>query len=64
MKKFYNYTFQLVCIYILVLTVFSVFSFDLTKTNYNQTVRNVNGEKVLDSTLLVKNEEEGVKPET
>lgn len=55
MKKFCNYTFQLVCIYIFVLTLFSIFNFDITKTNYNKTVHNVNEEKVLDSTLLVEN---------
>lgn len=53
MKKFYNYTFQLVCIYIFVLTLFSIFNFDITKTNYNKTVHKVDEEKVLDSTLLV-----------
>jgi len=68
MKKFYNYTFQLVCIYILVLALFSIFNFDLTKTNYNKTVHNVDEEKVLDSTLLVQNleetEDEGVEEES
>lgn len=55
MKKFCNYTFQLVCIYIFVLTLFSIFNFDITKTNYNKTVHNVDEEKVLDSTLLAEN---------
>ena len=36
MKKICNYTFQLVCIYIYVLTLFSIFNFDITKTNYGQ----------------------------
>ena len=52
MKKICNYTFQLVCIYIVILTLFSIFNFDLTKTHYNKTVHNVDEEKVLDSTLL------------
>ena len=55
MKKFCNYTFQLVCIYIFVLILFSIFNFDINKTNYNKTVHNVDEEKVLDSTLLVDN---------
>lgn len=53
MKKIYNYTFQLVCIYVLVLTLFSIFNFDITKPNYNKTVNKINEEKVLDSTVLV-----------
>ena len=36
MKKFYNYTFQLVCIYILVLSLFSIFCFDITNTKYDK----------------------------
>ena len=66
MKKVYNYTFQLVCIYVLVLTLFSIFNFDLTKPNYKKTVNKVNEEKALDSTLLVKNaqeEEESIEEE-
>lgn len=53
MKKIYNYTFQLVCIYVLVLTLFSIFNFDITKPNYNKTVNKIAEEKVLDSTVLV-----------
>lgn len=66
MKRFYNYTFQLVCIYVVVLTLFSVFNIDITKTIYNKKVHNVNEEKILDSTLLVQNlqeEEEEVEKE-
>ena len=55
MKKFYNYTFQLVCIYILVLSLFSIFSFDVTNTKYDKKVQNSNNEKMLDSALLVQN---------
>ena len=58
MKNVYNYTFQLVCIYVLVLTLFSIFNFDLTKPNYKKTVNNVSEEKALDSTLLVQSVEE------
>lgn len=64
MKKIYNYTFQLVCIYVLILTLFSIFNFDLTKPNYNKTVNKVNEEKVLDSTLIVQTiQEESSKEE-
>ena len=55
MKKFYNYTFQLVCIYILVLSLFSIFCFDITNTKYDKKVQNSNNEKMLDSALLVQN---------
>ena len=55
MKKFYNYTFQLVCIYILVLSLFSIFCFDVTNTKYDKNVQNLNNEKMLDSALLVQN---------
>ena len=55
MKKIYNYTFQLVCIYIFFLIIFSIFNFDLTKQNYNKKVNDINEEKVLDSTSLVQN---------
>ena len=64
MKKFCNYTFQLVCIYIFVLTLFSIFNFDITKTNYNKTVHNVDEEKVLDSTLLVQSLQEEPEDDT
>lgn len=63
MKKIYNYTFQLVCIYVLVLTLFSIFNFDLTKPNYNKKVNKVNEEKVLDSTRLVQTIQEASKEE-
>ena len=70
MKRFYNYTFQLVCVYILVLTLFSIFNFSLTKTNYNKKSYNVDSQKVLDSTLLAQSlgedaeTEESIKEET
>lgn len=67
MKRFYNYTFQLVCVYILVLAIFSIFNFDLDKTNYNRKAHNVNEKKVLDSTLLVRDlqkEDKGVEEES
>lgn len=63
MKRFYNYTFQMVCIYILFLTVFSVFNIEISKVNYIEKVHNINEEKAIDSSLLVKNEEETTNEE-
>ena len=63
MKKIYNYTFQLVCIYILVLSLFSVSNIELTIDNYDANVHNVNSEKSVDSTLLALNNHVEVKEE-
>lgn len=63
MKKIYNYTFQLVCIYILVLSLFSVSNIELTIDNYDANVHNVNSEKTVDSTLLALNNHVEVKEE-
>lgn len=52
MKKFYNYTFQLVCIYILVLSLFSISNFEISINHYDSSIRNVNQEKIVSSTLL------------
>ena len=52
MKKFCNYTFHMVCIYILVLSIFSIFNVEIETTNYNKNVHNVNSEKILTSSLL------------
>ena len=49
MKKFYNYTFQLVCIYILVLSFFSISNFEIKIDHYDRKVYNVNQEKILGS---------------
>ncbi len=53
MKKFYNYTFQLVCIYILALTLFSIFNFDISSAKGESKVHNIIEEKVLDSSTLL-----------
>ncbi len=69
MKKFYNYTFQLVCIYILVLSFFSISNFEIKIDHYDRKVYNVNQEKILGSVVLakshqeVKNKEEETLPE-
>lgn len=66
MKKIYNYTFQLVCVYIFVLTLFSVFNIEIKTNNYVKTVYNNEKEKFVDSTLLVQShlEDEGVEEES
>lgn len=56
MKKIYNYTFQLVFIYVLLLSLFSVSNIELTVDNYNSSILNVNNEKTLDSTLFAIND--------
>lgn len=58
MKKIYNYTFQLVCVYILVLSCFSISNFEIKIDYYNNNIHNINDEKILESTLLVKNSDE------
>lgn len=70
MKKVYNYTFQLVCIYILVLSLFSISNFEIKIDYYDSKIRNINQEKVISSLLFANNyqqedkeilEEENVK---
>lgn len=56
MRKIYNYTFQLVIVYILVLSLLSISNFELTVTNYN--VSNSNNDKTLDSKFLVVNKDD------
>ena len=52
MKKVYNYAFQLVCVYIIVLSVFSIFNI---KVEVNKNSANVvNKSMVLNSTILTK----------
>ena len=45
MKKIYNYTFQLVCIYILVLSLFSVSNIELTIDNYDDSIEYADEQK-------------------
>lgn len=52
MKKIYNYTFKLVCIYILVLSFFSISNFEVKVDYYDSNVYNINKEKMLDSVVL------------
>lgn len=57
MKRIYNYTFQLVCIYILVLSCFSIFNIEIEVKHYNSNIHNVNSDKMVESTLLASNQE-------
>lgn len=63
MKKFYNYTFQLVCVYILVLSLFSISSFEIKIEHYDSNIRNVNQEKIVKSSLLAQNHQENLEEE-
>lgn len=63
MKKFYNYTFQLVCIYILVLSLFLISSFEIKIDNYDSNIHNLNEEKIISSTLLVRQQENKIEEE-
>lgn len=57
MKKIYNYTFKMVCLYIIVLSMFSVFNIEITTNHYNSNIKNANEDKVINSILLVQNQE-------
>lgn len=61
MKKVYNYTFQLVCIYILILSLFSISNFEIRINYYGSKVHNINQEKVISSLLLVQDYSKEVK---
>lgn len=56
MKRFYNYTFKTVCIYIMILSVFSISSFGF-KTGYSS-IHNSNLEKLVISNILTQSDEE------
>lgn len=53
MTKIYNYAFNIVIVYIFLLSLFSISNLELTFTNNN--VSNINEEKVVNSNLLVMN---------
>lgn len=63
MKKIYNYTFQLVCIYVLVLSLFSISSFEIEIEHFDSNIRNVNQEKVISSALLAHTDQEDEEEE-
>ena len=63
MKKFYNYTFQLVCIYIAVLSFFSISNLEIKIDHYDSNIHNVNQEKIISSTLLAQNHNETIAEE-
>lgn len=58
MKKVYNYTFKLVCIYVLILSIFSVSTIKQKVDHYTTNIQNVNQDKALKSSLLVQNHQE------
>lgn len=60
MKKIYNYTFQLVCVYILVLSIFSISNFEIKINHYDSNIHNANQEKIVSSTLLAQNHQEQI----
>lgn len=53
MKRFYNYTFKLVCTYVLVLSIFMVSNVKIKIDNFSSNVHNLNKEKIVASTLLI-----------
>ena len=55
MKKVYNYTFQLVCVYIVVLSIFSIFNIKLEVDKNSASIVNNSKDKMLESTILVQN---------
>ena len=59
MKKFYNYAFGTVCVFILLMTLYSVTIINVvTNRNY---ANNVNKEKIVSSVVLGKNATESIK---
>ena len=54
MKKIYNYTFCIVCVFILVMTIYSITLINID-TNHNY-VTNLNEEKVINSSVFIEEE--------
>lgn len=55
MKKICNYTFQLVCIYIMVLSLFSISDMEIKVSHYSSNTQNLNQEKVIETSKLAEN---------
>lgn len=55
MKKICNYTFQLVCIYIMVLSIFSISDMEIKISHYSSNAQNLNQEKVIEASKLADN---------
>lgn len=53
MKKIYNYAFKLVSIYILVLSIFSISSFEIDVEYYSSNISDINTDKALSSVVLI-----------
>lgn len=58
MKKVYNYTFKLVCIYILCLSLFSIFNIEIKVDKYYSNIKNNNQDVVIESNLFAQNQQE------
>lgn len=59
MKRFYNYTFRTVCVFILLMTLYSVTIISVvTNRNY---ANNLNDEKIVSSVLLARSANESIK---
>ena len=58
MKKFYNYAFKLVCVYILVLSVFSIFNIKMEVKKNSASIVNNSKDKMLDSTVIQESKDE------
>lgn len=58
MKKIYNYTFKLVCIYIICLSIFSIFNLEIKVKKYYNNIQNNNQEIVIESNLFAQNQQE------
>ena len=63
MKKIYNYTFQLVCVYIMVLSLFSISDIEIKVNHYGINTQNLNQEKVVESSKLVDNTRDDLEEE-
>lgn len=57
MKSFYNYTFQLLCIFILVISLFTISSLEVNVEHHNKVIHNINQEKILSSALFAQKQQ-------
>lgn len=52
MKKIYNCAFRIVCVYIFILTIFSITTIDFTVSKSDAEIENLNGSKQLESYII------------
>lgn len=55
MKRFYNYTFTVVCMYIFTLSILTLGNTEINIDNYTANVKNINEDKKVDSIILTQN---------